>query len=71
MIQVKPDLPLWISATDGRYRVTVDATTNEPCEFFDLETDPDETANGVEDKKHANQINDMREKIQQMIEPGK
>jgi arylsulfatase A-like enzyme len=57
MIRLRPDAPTWISASDGRYQLTYDRTTGEAAEFFDLETDPDESVNGAVNKTNAEEIN--------------
>ncbi|MFT7307401.1 MAG: hypothetical protein ACI9P7_002675 [Candidatus Azotimanducaceae bacterium] len=64
MIRLRPDAPNWISASDGRYRLTYDRTTGEAAEFFDLETDPDESVNGAVDKTNSEEINRLWEMSQ-------
>ncbi len=45
--------------TDGRYRYTVEWKSKTPCEFFDLQEDPQELTNLINDpvgKKKAAQM---------------
>ena len=53
MIRMRPGVPTWHAITDGCWRATVNADTGEASELFDLDTDPDEAANLVDDA-HAN-----------------
>ncbi|MCP5035609.1 MAG: sulfatase-like hydrolase/transferase, partial [Actinomycetia bacterium] len=45
MIRLRPHMPTWVGVTDGRWRLTFDRDTGDVVEFFDLESDPDETTN--------------------------
>lgn len=60
MIRMRPKLPTWIAVSDGRYRVTYDRDTGEAVEFFDLQTDPDESENGAADKSNAAEIDRLK-----------
>ena len=50
---------LMVAVTDGRYRYTVEWNSKTPCEFFDLQEDPQELNNLINDpagKKQAAQM---------------
>lgn len=49
MIRLRANLPTWTAVTDGRHRLTFDPETGEAVELFDLESDPDEATNLVDD----------------------
>ena len=43
----------FVNAATRRYRLTYEITTNTPCEFFDLQEDPDEIHNRINDPSFA------------------
>jgi len=49
MIRMRPGSPTWQAITDGRWRATINADTGQASELFDLDTDPDEAHNLVDD----------------------
>jgi arylsulfatase len=49
MIRMRPGLPTWQAITDGHWRATINADTGEASELFDLDADPDEATNLVDD----------------------
>ena len=57
---------VYIGVTDGRYRYTVEHNSKTPCEFFDLQEDPDEVTNLVNDPGYKKRIADMQKNV---IEP--
>ena len=56
----------FVSAATGRYRLTHETTTNAPCELFDLQEDPDELRNRVNDPEFRELRDQM---IQDLIRP--
>jgi arylsulfatase len=49
MIRMRPGMPTWQAITDGRWRATINADTGQASGLFDLDTDPDEAHNLVDD----------------------
>ncbi len=49
MIRMRPGMPTWHAITDGRWRATINADTGQASGLFDLDTDPDEAHNLVDD----------------------
>jgi arylsulfatase A-like enzyme len=56
----------FVSAATRRYRLTYETTTNAPCELFDLQEDPDELRNRVNDPEFRELRDQM---IQDLILP--
>jgi arylsulfatase A-like enzyme len=50
----------FVAVTDGRYRCTVEHKSKTPCELFDLDADPQEVTNLVDDKSQARRIAEMQ-----------
>ncbi len=53
----------FIAATTGRHRATFEWTSGTPCELFDLEADPDELQNMVDEPAARPLIEDFRERV--------
>ncbi|MBC2715579.1 MAG: sulfatase-like hydrolase/transferase [Desulfobacteraceae bacterium] len=49
----------FVSAANQRYRLTYETTTKTACEFFDLQEDPDELTNRINDPAVKKLCNDM------------
>ncbi len=56
----------FVSAATKRYRLTYETTTSTPCEFFDLQDDPDELHNRINDAAYKKLKNGM---IKDLIVP--
>jgi arylsulfatase len=56
MIRMRPEAPTWQAITDGRWRATVNADTGEASELFDLDCDPSEATNLVDDPTSSTQL---------------
>lgn len=50
MIRKRPGTPTWQAITDDRWRATINADTGAASELFDLDADPDEATNLVDDQ---------------------
>jgi arylsulfatase A-like enzyme len=62
--------PTFRALRDARYRMTLETTTQTPCEFYDLQEDPHESHNLLCDSattrsKYAKQIEAMTQAIAQ------
>ncbi len=49
----------FVCAANQRYRLTYETTTKTPCELFDLQEDPDELSNRINDPAVKKLCNDM------------
>ncbi len=49
----------FVCAANQRYRLTYETTTKTPCELFDLQEDPDELTNRINDVAVKKLRNDM------------
>ena len=62
--------PTFRAVRDARYRMTLETTTQTPCEFYDLQNDPDELHNLLRESassmgKYANRIEALTQAIAQ------
>ena len=66
------DGPTFRAIRNGRYRMTIETKTRTPCEFFDLQDDPNELNNliagaGADLAKHADTMAAMVVSIDRRI----
>lgn len=53
----------YAACCDGRYRFTMEMTSGEECEFFDLHDDPEERSNLVNDGARSGLMEDMKQSL--------
>ncbi|MDH4143520.1 MAG: sulfatase-like hydrolase/transferase, partial [Chloroflexota bacterium] len=68
MIRMRPGLPTWQAITDGHWRATVNADTGEASELFDLDTDPDEATNLVDDPASSARLEQLTAALRPTID---
>jgi choline-sulfatase len=59
--------PTYRALRTERYRYTLESETGMPCELFDLEADPDELVNRVEDPAFAGIASELRDRLEARI----
>ena len=62
--------PTFRAVRNHRYRLTLETTTDTPCELFDLTEDPDELHNRVSDPSLVSVISELTEQLGNCISPA-
>jgi arylsulfatase len=62
--------PTFRAIRNRRYRLTLETTTDTPCELFDLQEDPDELYNRVTDPSFASVLAELSAQLGQILSSG-
>ena len=62
-----PDSPVFTGMRNERYRFTLERTRQEPCELFDLEADPDERRNLVNEANQGSLVANLHEQLDSIM----
>jgi len=67
---VRSRIRTYSAVRNERYRFTQEVKTGTPCELFDLETDPGELTNLVDEPRYASTIDALRKVVAQVVAEG-